>query len=1379
MNPGPSLSSLLGRSVSSAVLLREAARTSRRWQTYAARAGFSGVLLTVLLLGIWGAVSATRSSMVDVSSLASLGRGLFVAFSVVQTLLALVLAPLVTAAAITEETDERTLEMLVLTRLRPEQILTAKILSRILVLVTVVCGALPVMALVVNLGGVSAVEVVAVTVHTLTTVVLMSVFGAFFSLFTRSPTLATAASVSYVVPFFLIYPAIYALATGNPLAAAHFSTFAASVATDWSALLPPLSYLPAVGLTLRLSAPLFQQKVSSASITRAFSEDVWHSRRWGLWLAVWFGLGTLTLPWMAPLSYALRGSAGVAGWAWYGVAAALWAYFTAGAALGTWAFLRVGMDVVDGIDALLGGSSPLSVHRERASQPVSDHPILWREVRLRAWSATALPMLMVWGFLLLIVFQTGWWIVPGGLLAVGALNAALAIAFASWLATRSIAEERRRGTFELLLCTTLPARSIVVGKLLAAVLPTAPMMLLAGVMLTLGVPQLRMFTGGDDALRGLFVGLLAFLWTVPLWLLAVVASMVVALRASRPQAAFGLVMVGLSLVLGLPVALGHLFPGTAVAVAASVLAPPLFPGTHPLVTLLSGSALALVAAALGGWSTEQLRRWAGAWVAIVALGLALGPRDAEAAPSAEEIEQLERLFRLRMEARPLADGVAREGLPTTVRVRLENGGVDTSGTLTYVQPTFDGGSPRTWVRPVELAAGARKEVLLDLVPGGGGDQVLTFVGDDGRRAVAVVSFQVASGDDVGIAVIGRDALGLPALLRDATSGPVPARAYRGRSQGDRAVRVGLVAPEALPQHGTAWGAVDWIVWPDADPTRCSEAQLDALRAFVVEGGHLLITVSDTWRQLRDSSLAPALPVVLDGLSEQVVPRFWSPGDPPAGQVPVARAAAVPGAWVRAAASETPLFVGRPYGAGTVHVLLADLDAPPFADLRADDRGWRRILTLPGPEGIATDVLASETAAWAELARAYHLEPVPTYRYANQGEDLDRAWEASLRDRLDDIPGVAPLPLEWLVAFAVAYLFAIGPLDFLALRFLRRQPWTWVTFPVWIATFSAGALYLVATTKGSQAVMVRIELLDLFPDAALARGTTFLGLFSTGKTRVTLESGLPDARILPMQVAGFQEDVRVGSGDGPGALSWHAETWTLGYARSDWTRPETGGVRLEGGELVSDLPFDLASAVLVVPADGADEVGGLIALGPVRRGARVPVPDAMRPAGARTGDDRLDWVLDHFTGTVPGPRGTMDLEHRAALVGVAETATEPLTIGGLRPEERAFTVVRQSLPFAARMPADALQATIRFDPARLDLAAELACTEGAAPPVTTLPGALRMRARPDCSVSVHDLRTGATAWLSALQVGATFECGLDPQNPYALLCQERATEEASR
>ena len=130
----------IDRLVSTAILLREAARTSRRWQTFAARTGFSAALIAVLLLGIHGAVTATGSSLVDSANLAWLGRGLFIGFAIAQLGLSTLLAPLMTATAVIEESEQQTLDLLVLTKLDAGQIIAGKVVSRLLVLTTVVLG---------------------------------------------------------------------------------------------------------------------------------------------------------------------------------------------------------------------------------------------------------------------------------------------------------------------------------------------------------------------------------------------------------------------------------------------------------------------------------------------------------------------------------------------------------------------------------------------------------------------------------------------------------------------------------------------------------------------------------------------------------------------------------------------------------------------------------------------------------------------------------------------------------------------------------------------------------------------------------------------------------------------------------------------------------------------------------------------------------------------------------------------------------------------------------------------------------------------------------------------------------------------------------------
>ncbi|MEQ1508501.1 MAG: hypothetical protein ABMB14_40090, partial [Myxococcota bacterium] len=547
-----------------------------------------------------------------------------------------------------------------------------------------------------------------------------------------------------------------------------------------------------------------------------------------------------------------------------------------------------------------------------------------------------------------------------------------------------------------------------------------------------------------------------------------------------------------------------------------------------------------------------------------------------------------------MTAKPIVDGIAREGRFTTLAIRIDNLGPGTVGTVSLTERREDGTSSVVFTRAVELPEGARSELHLLLQPGiGEPDRLLELVTRDARTAIAPFRLRPIAYDDVSIAVIGEDPLGLPAILRTATAEPVPGRVHRPHAEGGRAVHTGIVPTAAMPLEPAGWGAVDWLVWPKIDPSTVSVAQTEAVRAWVADGGHLLVTVTDTWRQLAESPLAAALPVTPIGQQDDDVgPLSAILGHaPPPGPVPIA-AATVRSGVVRAAAIDgAPLWVTAPYGLGSVHVLLVDPDGA--LALRGDEGAWRRLLTLPPEDGAAGDLLATEPNP-AALHRILNLDAVePWADYQSWESDAEHGWESKIRERLSDIPGVAPLPMTWLVAFAVVYLVSIGPLDYAVLRLIGRQPWTWVTFPVLIVVFSGASLAMTSYTKGSQAMVVRVELMDLLPDTGLARGQTWLGVFSTRKTSLTITGGFEQSVVSPLLVPGFQNDTRVRAGDGPGSLTYGAETWTLAYVRSDWTAPAPGrlDVRSDSDRWVvrNELGYDLDDLGLTLPDAGSGRV----------------------------------------------------------------------------------------------------------------------------------------------------------------------------------------------
>ncbi len=1252
--------------------MREATRTSRRWQTYAARSAFSGVLFSVLLFVIWIAVSG----MFSTADLGFLGRGTFIGFTIAQVLLALLLSPLMTSQAIIEEIEDQTLETLVLTHLEPAQILGASVLSRIMLLLTIVLGALPVMTLVVTLGGVSAHEVVAVTVHTALTVVVTGSLGAFFALFTRSPFLAMFAAATYTLPMYLMLPLGYAMTVGDLASAVHFSPMMGPQATGWDSLLPVVAYAPAVFLMFRLGTPLFTLRVSNAHSRHSFDLTVWKTKEWLVQCGILAAVGVVVLPagafvsWSANVGGSLTGGMPDAALKFAAVTA-LFLWWTGALYVLTWVFLRLGVEVVDPLDALFMGSKNV---RSRAPTKVWSNPVAWREARPRAWSSSAVPILFTWSLILLGLVQTGWWVIPGGLLTMGLLNAAGALLLTIWLATHAIENEVRSGTLEVLLATTMPSSRILAGKFVGVASPTLPLVLLSAPMLILGVPHMKLmdFSNSDmwDYVYATGHGLGAWLWLLPLWAASAIAGIAIALRAKKHQSSFGTTCGLIFGTLGMAALAGRLFPDSIlIAGPARIIAPPLAGGATWWQVALSTFILGAIAIASFAMVSKRIRTWA---PAVLAISLALQPAIAQAqAPALQD--------NFVLEAQPLADGIARAGVWSSVTVSVVNRGRAARGTL-RLDDRYAGGM-QAWTRPIELAEGARKEVIILYRPGDHSRPRTVHLDTPGRHAQVDFNLHPQSAANVTIAVIGVDPMGLTGLTQTWEAG-VPGTRPRPIVRDPRKVRAGVIPEDTIPGHSSALRGFDWIVWPAADPSKITERQAVAIKHWVADGGHLFLTVTDTWRQLAGSPLEEALPVELTGIGDHdIVPLLKALGvDAPAQTAPIATSRLVMrnGQWPReltgyfapdeASANardyRSPLWVIGAYGLGSVHVLFTDPKALPLSSRDL----WRRLLWLPGDDQrIDSKVAVTLNATNEEDSCFYAGDDLPDYLETDR--QVIAWWGDKMREHLSDIPGVAPLPMSWLLTFSALYLLVIGPGDYMLLKWMGRQPLTWITFPISIAVFSTIALVGTSLTKGNKATVTRVEVVDILPGTGLWRGTSMLGVFATRKTDLELRSGFQDGAIAPQTEAGFMNDNAVVSSEGPGALTYRAETWTLGFTETQWVAPMQGTVSLsiDGDDLTvhSTLPFDLDDVFL-------GREGGWIPIGALKAGEErtVASADATRPI------DHEAWVLHHLLDYPETGRGHLHLaDHDWALLGTTAEPIEPIVLEGLTPEEKPITMVR--------------------------------------------------------------------------------------------------------
>jgi ABC-type transport system involved in multi-copper enzyme maturation permease subunit len=1355
--------------VSPAILLREATRSSRQVRTYVSRAVFSGILMAIVLATVGvGTEAIGWLGAPDPATFGTMGRKLFLGFAGVEILIAMVLAPVMVSRAVIEEREERTIDLIVLTRLSPGQILLAKIASSLLVIGMIVLGGLPILGLVTSLGGVSVVEVVAVTLDAMAALVLLGMLGGFFALFTRSQALATGAALVWALPVFLVAPWLYAAGSAAVDGATHLSPLYGPAAVGWAALLPAIAYMPVMWRLMRIGTNVFAMRTASVTFGRLFDGAVWDTKGWLIEGGALLLTGLTVLPVGVVAAYTLMIAATSSGlppnWAssvmMFAARGTVWLWSVLFLSWSSWIYLRLGSEWVIALESMFTSSANPRDRKARGRTVVAiaGNPVMWRELRPRAFAGYTVAII-VWIVIMWAMFQSFLWIIPGGLLTIGLANAAAGWFGAAWLAASTVERERREGTLELLLTTTLSSPRVVLGKLAGVAMPTLPLVLVACPLIAIGVPQATLVslvqTNADFGevvelgTRGLMVGV----WAVAFWAFVTMFSFVVAIRVRKPRAAFGINLGVTAAILGIPWMLTVAF-GTfqVVLIPLRVLV--------PIVTLrgpwwepaFSIGALSVAAVVLLAMTSRSLRPWVAASMGAL-LSLFAVPRIAEAqqppappaivgfAPNEDGIA---------MRALPLADGLYRQDRWTAMRVQLLNVGDDAQGSIDLSETSADGSQSLAYHRDIELPKGARKEVVLPVRPGFAfGQRQLVFQTTDGREATVPYKLTMLNDGDVGIGVIGDEALGINTIT-DTWGGPVAGRSVRAPTS-TRAVRAGLIPVKAMPDRSAAYGSLDWIVWPQADPGDVPAESLDALRDWVADGGHLVVTVTDNAPKVAGTALGEMLPVELLGTEDVAdlgcCAMFDGKVVSAGGPVPIANARLrdVPGrdTWVWATLPDgRPLWVSGTYGLGTVHVVMAD---PSVAPLSNTDKPafWRRLLWLPPAAN--TDVRwldvthAMPSADWGvdptssflttdwntsgltftlldtwdgsgfappmpvRFAEAMHFGTTggaSAYAPDMVGEyGPTTEWYNALRGKLADIPGVAPMPLSWLLLFSVAYLFVIGPFDWFVLRAIGRQPVTWITFPVYIVAFSALALVGTSLRKGNQAAVVRVELVDALPGTDLWRGETFLGVFATRKTDLELRAGFEDAVVTTLQGdSGAMWDPHVVADEGPGALAWRAETWTLAYARTAWTGPAKGAIKLEHGadghfRVTNGLPFALVESGLQVEGMwypiGPIAAGATRDLGPALTGSTFTpsTPGYGYDDGVdlRTADPAalLGWAQQAHLVRPNNDRGLMDaMWAHPALVGVAETPVEALTLSGLEPQSRQITIVRMPVDRAA-------------------------------------------------------------------------------------------------
>lgn len=478
-----------------AVLMRDLVRAARSSRTFWLRLGVTALVLAYSLVSFYGV------EQVDVGSLGNIGHDRFVVFTLLLQSMVAVLAPVLVTTALQEERDEHTLELLAMTGLPSLAILFGKYGSRMILLIGVVLGSLPALAVGLSLGGVGTGEMVGATVATAWIGVILACIAGFYAVHARSILGPLTATALWAVASSFFFGLPWALVTRGGVAAGGwaipFYPNGWSMASLW--LIPmwaPL-LLAVVGMTiLGFRLRLYVDR-SGEEPREDASELRWHERAVRVVSALTVGLIVL-FPGAWAVAFALLDLVPKPDdeWITLGLAAASWLALGAGTLL----YLQVTGRYLEQADrwmaalATLGRGLVPKGQRWPIGSFVLRDPVVTRELVTRPYGATTVGLIalaiawvvmaaFVW-FLALLV--DGPKAIGAASVFTGALGILLVYAVTVVLSTSSFAEERRARTLPLLFTTPYGPGRVVLGKafaVLARVLPAlwiADLMTLAG-----------------------------------------------------------------------------------------------------------------------------------------------------------------------------------------------------------------------------------------------------------------------------------------------------------------------------------------------------------------------------------------------------------------------------------------------------------------------------------------------------------------------------------------------------------------------------------------------------------------------------------------------------------------------------------------------------------------------------------------------------------------------------------------------------------------------------------------------------------------------------------------------------------------------------------
>lgn len=409
----------------------------------------------------------------------------------------------------------------------------------------------------------------------------------------------------------------------------------------------------------------------------------------------------------------------------------------------------------------------------------------------------------------------------------------------------------------------------------------------------------------------------------------------------------------------------------------------------------------------------------------------------------------------------------KENAWTPLRITLVNSGDPIEGEVELTNTSL--ATTERFAQAITLGRNARRQTMLYAPPGSDSLEVRLISGGRVIASVIPVTRQLAPTDR--LVLIASD--------------PPDAFNFIGdtRAPGGSSSALALLRIDQFPDRVAALAIADAIILDNVDTNALTLSQRDAIRQWVIGGGHLILAGGSNAELVLSglSEIAPGRPERIltdanaDALADLATPIAPEPLTAlPSPTIPVIRLRpAAPHVRTLAGSDETPLILRREVGRGIVDQLAFD---PALAPLR-DWPGRTALFTalFGGRVGLANDVGIG-------------------------GDDTAATFAAAA------LTAASPPSSLVVGGFFALYVLIIGPINFIILRRMRRLSWAWVTVPAIVIGFTLLGVLTGFRLRGNQPHIHRLSV--TLGDATMKDAQVFgiFGLFSPRPLEATVEAG---------------------------------------------------------------------------------------------------------------------------------------------------------------------------------------------------------------------------------------------------------------------------------